>query len=232
MLILWSTGTLRRYLPVKRHRSPVDRKLLASLLLFPTSSSQRSLLSATLQWRDKKLEVAVLLDSGSDESLIDTALMKQLKIPIQELPQAMQAHTLTGQPLAKVRYITVPVSLLISGNHCEEISLHLIDTPQVPVILGYPWLLKHNPHIDWTTNAILGWSTHCLCSVFPQPCPQVVSWSLRRSSRTCQQYRQNTWNLNLCSASPVPLRFHHTVPSTVPSTYYLEHTHLRLGCTL
>lgn len=66
---------------------------------------------------------------------------------------------LNGQPLTKVRYYTEPVTLLISGNHCEEISFHLIDTPQVPIVLGYPWLVKHKLWIDWTNNTILGWST-------------------------------------------------------------------------
>lgn len=64
--------------------------------------------------------------------------------------------------LAKVKYITEPVTLLISGNHCEEISLHLIDTPQVPIILGYRWLVKHNPQIDWANNNIVGWSSFSL----------------------------------------------------------------------
>lgn len=28
-------------------------------------------------------------------------------------------------------------------------------------MLGYPWLQLHNPHIDWSLNKIIGWSTHC-----------------------------------------------------------------------
>ena len=41
-------------------------------------------------------------------------------------------------------------------------SVHLIYSPQQPIILGYPWLRRHNPHIDWSTGTILQWSSHCL----------------------------------------------------------------------
>lgn len=36
------------------------------------------------------------------------------------------------KPLAKVKNITEPVTLLISGSHTERISLYLIDTPRFP----------------------------------------------------------------------------------------------------
>lgn len=43
------------------------------------------------------------------------------------------------------------VHMLLSGN----------KSPRIPVILGYPWLQHHNPHLDWTTGSILGWSSSC-----------------------------------------------------------------------
>ena len=33
-------------------------------------------------------------------------------------------------------------------------------SPRIPVILGYLWL-QHNPHLDWTTGSIFGWSSSC-----------------------------------------------------------------------
>ena len=57
---------------------------------------------------------------------------------------------------------TVPVNLLVSGNHHKTISLLVITCPFSPVVLGYPWLKTHNPQIDWGTGRVLSWSTHCL----------------------------------------------------------------------
>jgi hypothetical protein len=75
----------------------------------------------------------------------------------------------------------MPVQLRISGNYSETIQFLLITSPHVPVVLGFSWLQKHNPVIDWTTSSILGWSpfchSHCLQAVQPSPSrlPQDVS---------------------------------------------------------
>ncbi|KAF7640940.1 hypothetical protein LDENG_00004270, partial [Lucifuga dentata] len=58
--------------------------------------------------------------------------------------------------------------MTVSGNHSELIVFHLMDSPQVPIVLGHPWLLCHNPQIDWKNNSIVRWgpacSTGCLVS--------------------------------------------------------------------
>ena len=49
----------------------------------------------------------------------------------------------------------------ISGNHQEEISLLIIDTPHSPVVLGHPWMAKHQPQVDWVKHKILEWDASC-----------------------------------------------------------------------
>ena len=102
------------------------------------TSVSRPLLCATLLWQDQTSPLTILLDSGADESFINRELVHQLGID------------------------TVPVNLLVSGNHHESISLLVISSPLSPVILGYPWLKIHNPQIDWATGRVISWSTHCL----------------------------------------------------------------------
>lgn len=59
----------------------------------------------------------------------------------------------------------------MSGNHSETIQFLLIKSPQVPVVLGFSW--QHNPLIDWSAGAIMGWNllchAHCLKSAQPAP---------------------------------------------------------------
>ncbi len=59
---------------------------------------------------------------------------------------------------------TPSVSLVVSGNHHEVIELYLLDSPGAPVVLGHPWLVQHNPHVDWSGNSVLSWSQSCLAS--------------------------------------------------------------------
>ncbi|TWW68233.1 hypothetical protein D4764_19G0000310 [Takifugu flavidus] len=84
-------------------------------------------------------------------------------------------HEPDGHILGSITHRTSPVQLLISGNHHETIQFHILDFLNPPLILGYPWLQLHNPHIDWSTRAIREWSSschlRCLQQAFLPACP-------------------------------------------------------------
>ncbi len=105
--------------------------------------------------------LAVFIDSGADVSIINEELAWQLEIERVPLPQPVPANALDGLLLGTVTHQTIPVQMLLSDNHHETITFHVLDSPRIPLILGYPWLRRHNPHIDWATGAILGWSSAC-----------------------------------------------------------------------
>ena len=54
----------------------------------------------------------------------------------------------------------------MAKGHTESISFHLYNSPSHPLLLGLPWLAKYNPHIDWLSGGILGWSKSCLSTCF------------------------------------------------------------------
>lgn len=93
------------------------------------------------------LSLVALIDSGAEDNLMDTELAKQLRCTIQLLEISIPAL-----PLDK----TSPVSLTISGNHVEELQFHLLPSPQALVVLGHPWLKRHNLHTDWLVRWIMG----------------------------------------------------------------------------
>lgn len=86
-------------------------------------------------------------------------------------------------------------SLCVKKGYCEQIP-YLIGTTNVLITLGHSWLLKPDQQIEWANNTITVGR-----SVFVQPWRQVV----QRNFRICLQFQLNTWTLNLCSASHVPL---------------------------
>jgi len=47
------------------------------------------------------------------------------------------------------------------SNHQETTRFLVIHAPTAPLVLGRPWLERHNPQICWTTGSILGWSVYC-----------------------------------------------------------------------
>ena len=55
----------------------------------------------------------------------------------------------------------MPLDMVTQGDHKEQISLFLIDSPAFPVVLGVLWLAQHNPVIFWRQGALKGWSEEC-----------------------------------------------------------------------
>lgn len=92
---------------------------------------------------------------------MDIQLARQLDIPFVPLESPLSARSLNGLHLAQVSHKTGPVNLVL-GNHQETISFHLISHSQPPLVLGYPWLRKHNPRIDWVREEVNAWSPFCL----------------------------------------------------------------------
>ena len=77
------------------------------------------------------------------------------------LASPMCPCAITGVQLEEVRRATVPIKVLISGNHQDEIVLLVMSSPCVPLVLGRPWMWKHNPQLDWSRGVIMGWSPQC-----------------------------------------------------------------------
>lgn len=121
-------------------------------------------LPVTLGWRGRSWKTTALIDTGEEECFLDTETAQRWGIPLEVLERPLVANTLTGQKIASVAHITLPVSLRISGNHQEELRLHIIDSPNAPIVLGHPWMTRHTPEIDWASHEVRGWSPACLHS--------------------------------------------------------------------
>lgn len=45
--------------------------------------------------------------------------------------------------------------MLLADTHLERTWFDILNQPGLPLVLGFPWLCRHNPHIDWETGIIL-----------------------------------------------------------------------------
>ena len=126
------------------------------------SSNRRSTcLPVTLECPRKARKTSALLDSGAEESFLDATVAAQWGFPLVEVSKPLVASSLNGQRLGRITRAHSPLKMRISGNHQEEISLLIIDTPHSPVVLGHPWMAKHRPQVDWATHEILEWDPSC-----------------------------------------------------------------------
>lgn len=127
---------------------------------------------ATLAWEGHQHLVQAMIDSGAAGNFLDLTLAKELKIPTQLLPHPQAVTALDGRPLepGKVTEATQSLQLTIC-QHQQEETFYLIDSPEYPIILGHPWLRRHNPHIDWLTSTILSWGSTCQLTCLRQSPP-------------------------------------------------------------
>lgn len=88
---------------------------------------------------------SALVDSGAEGNFMDSTWAHLKGVHIQPLVDPVSVSTLDGRELAVISHITVPVSLVTSGNHREELVFYLFESPATPIVLGHPWLSLHNP---------------------------------------------------------------------------------------
>ena len=88
------------------------------------------------------------LSGSSDESFLDATLASELNIATQPLSIPMDVRVLDGRSTGWVTHNTTPINLRVSGNHSKTIQFLLIKSPQIPVVLGFSWLQRHNPLIN------------------------------------------------------------------------------------
>ena len=132
--------------------------LLRHTLFFPVPNGSRT---ATLLFLGHPLSVSAMVDSGAEENFIDSGFASQVGIALEQLPSPLDANALDGQHLARITHRTKPLELIVLGNHHETIQFFVIPSPQTPLVLGHPWLKRHNPQFDWSAGKVVRWSTYC-----------------------------------------------------------------------
>ncbi|KAK3517553.1 hypothetical protein QTP70_012624 [Hemibagrus guttatus] len=53
--------------------------------------------------------------------------------------------------------------------HYKQLGFYITSLPANPVILGFPWLRRHDPHISWRSGELVRWSTTCLRGCLRDP---------------------------------------------------------------
>lgn len=125
-----------------------------------TERPLRALTEAKVKHGDTSENLGVLIDSRADESVIDWDFALGLELRSERLAQPLEARALDGTQIFKLTHKTEPFEVFI-GDHHKFMSFHLYRSSQHPHVLGFPWLKKHNPHIDWSARKILNWSEYC-----------------------------------------------------------------------
>ncbi len=123
----------------------------------------------TLMVKGQITETSALIDSGAAGNFIDVTFAKTHHIPLVPCVSHLAVAALDGRPLGsgRVQFITEEMQLRVGALHTETINIFVFQSPQTPIILGLPWLERHNPTISWSERQITQWSESCKQNCLP-----------------------------------------------------------------
>lgn len=126
-----------------------------------SSERLRPLTRVVLHGRNQSHPFSALVDSGADDNFLDSSEVKRLGIPTETLQTPITVRWINTRSHHVIHRQTVPLTLMVSGNHQETITFLVMDCPVTPMVLGIPWLRLHKPHVDWDTGEIISWGLKC-----------------------------------------------------------------------
>ncbi|KAH9266356.1 hypothetical protein BASA83_010593 [Batrachochytrium salamandrivorans] len=131
---------------------------------------------------------------------MDSKLAQDLKFPLVKLPNPIKLRLADGDSSSVITHRTVPLQLHI-GNHVETVSFYVTSLCH-GTILGYSWLERHNPKINWVSRMVEFDSSFCLenCCVSSSRIqglgkPPIQKWFF-------QLFRLQTWKMTVIQTYP------------------------------
>jgi hypothetical protein len=104
----------------------------------------------TLQGKYKSAAAFALLDSGATGNLISRSYVRKHRMKEHTIPRKIEL--LNANDGGSLITTQVPLLMEITNGsivHTETIDFYVGDIGSHEVILGTPWLIKHNPIMDW-----------------------------------------------------------------------------------
>ena len=100
----------------------------------------------------ENVETFALIDSRAGGKFINQNYAEQLGLPIQTLRKPIMAWNI-DRTLNKTGTIISYVDLMVEiDGRIMDIQLLITGLGNQRIILGFPWLNKYNPNIDWKTG--------------------------------------------------------------------------------
>ncbi|KAI2668070.1 Retrotransposon-derived protein PEG10 [Labeo rohita] len=149
-------GHIRATCPTRPPRPPTSVSVFKSGL-------NRCEIPVLLRYDNISIQTTALIDSGTAGNFIDKDFVEANRLPVVSCASPVAVAALDGRPLGtgRVDHTTKDLTLRLEPNHQESICFFIITSPQSPLILGYPWLNRHEPTISWTGGRITHWSPYC-----------------------------------------------------------------------
>jgi hypothetical protein len=123
---------------------------------------EKIILRVVIQGNNKEeYHMTAMVDCGATNNFINKDYAEKIRIPLDRKKIPRRVRAIDGREIAS-RPVTHDTTLnLTINNHQEIIKLHCIMIGNSPIIVGLPWLKKHNPNINWKEGRVTFDSEKC-----------------------------------------------------------------------
>jgi len=120
-------------------------------------------------------QVNALIDSGASSNFMHEDMARKLNVKLQDQKEPQPVKDIQGRALGWIsKYARTAVNV---GQHQEVINFNVIPLGIHGLVLGLPWLQKHDPEITWSEQRLRFNSpyckTNCIKKVYKRLRPKV-----------------------------------------------------------
>ena len=108
----------------------------------------------------KGITVKALLDSGATRMFMDKRIVARHGFKLQKLERPIMVRNMNGTNNSRGAITHQVECNVYYKGHVERMRMDVYDLGKTEVILGMPWLVVHNPEINWETREVK--MTRCL----------------------------------------------------------------------
>ena len=116
------------------------------------SSSKTPRRTLELAGRIGKRPVRMLIDSGAIGNYISAQECTARKIKIEKEKNGKELRMIDGSKVKTISRLRLNVRC---GGYHGIVEARVLPEMSKPLILGMPWLVKENPHINWTRSTVV-----------------------------------------------------------------------------
>ena len=125
------------------------------------------------------ISIEALIDSGASDSFLDPSILVRYHLHPLPHPNPIQLDFIDGSvPATGPITHYFPSQLRVHGSHSEDLTFQVTRLGHFQMVLGFPWLRRHSPRIDWAVGTLTFDSPLCTTTCIPPPLPSPPPSSL------------------------------------------------------
>jgi transposase InsO family protein len=119
--------------------------------------------SCTLSYLNTSLRTYALIDSGATGfAFVDQGFADHHDIPVTPLKQPIHLEVIDGRPIASGKITHLASAKMSIQEHSEDLHMFVTRLGHYPIVLGIPWLERHDVGLRFSSRTISFGSEYCL----------------------------------------------------------------------